>query len=143
MESSPSAHSFARLMRWSMVLGLHRPNSSQKSRRMRQSRKASMALLGEMFSDVVHKLSHRDMYDLRLSHVFCMHRRSSSNDVGHREVPQKFAIKACQNSSQERMLSGARLLSHALALSSRRLEPLLGRYQMCSTLELRSDMEFS
>jgi hypothetical protein len=27
------------------------------------------------------------------------------------------AMNACQNSSQERMLSGARLFSHALALS--------------------------
>jgi hypothetical protein len=78
-----------------------------------------MALSGEMFSDVLRKLSHRDMYDLRLSHVFCMHKRNSLNDVGHREVPQKFAIKACRNSSQEWMLSGARLLSHALALSFR------------------------
>jgi hypothetical protein len=102
-----------------MVLGLHHPNSSLKSRRMRPSQKASMALLGEMFSDVLRRLSHRDIYDLRLSPVFCMHRRSSSNDVGHREVPRKFTMKACQNSSQERMLSRARLLSHALALSFR------------------------
>jgi hypothetical protein len=50
---------------------------------------------GEMFSDVLCRLSHRDMYDLRLSPVFCMHRRSSSNDVGRREVPRKFAMKAC------------------------------------------------
>jgi hypothetical protein len=119
MESSPSAHSFARLMRWSIVLGLHRPNSSLKSHQMRPSRKASITLSGEMFSDVLRKLSHRDMYDRRLSPVFCMHRRSSSNDMGHREVPQKFAIKACRNSSHERMLSGSRLLSHALALSFR------------------------
>jgi hypothetical protein len=104
-------------MRWSMVLGLHRPNSSLKSRRMRSSRKVSMALSGEMFSDVLRKLSHRDMYDLRLSPVFCTHRRNSLNDVGHHEVPRKFVIKACRNSSQERMLSGARLLSQALALS--------------------------
>jgi hypothetical protein len=100
-----------------MVLGLRRPNSSLKSRRMRPSQKASMALLGEMFSDVLRKLSHHDMYDLRLSPVFCTHMHNCSNDVGHREVPGKFTIKACQNSSQERMLSGARLLSHALALS--------------------------
>jgi hypothetical protein len=26
---------------------------------------------GEMFSDVLRKLSHRDMYDLKLSPVFC------------------------------------------------------------------------
>jgi hypothetical protein len=119
MESFLSAHSFARLMRWSIVLGLHRPNSSLKSRRMRPSRKASIALSGKMFSDVLHKLSHRDMYDLRLSPIFCTHRRSFSNDMGRCEVPRKFAIKACRNSSQERMLSGARLLSHALVLSFR------------------------
>jgi hypothetical protein len=63
------------------------------------------------------RLSHRDIYDLKLSLVFCTHRRSSSNDIGCREVPRKFAMNACQNSSQERMLSGARLLSQALALS--------------------------
>jgi hypothetical protein len=102
-----------------MVLGLHRPKFSLKSRRMSPSQKASMDLSGEMFSDVLRRLSHRDMYDLRLSPVFCMHRRSSSNDVGRREVPRKFAMKACQNSSQERMLSRARLLSHALTLSFR------------------------
>jgi hypothetical protein len=102
-----------------MVLGLHRPSSSLKSRRMRPSRKASMALSGKMFFDVLRRLSHREMYDLRFSLVFCTHRRSSSNDVGHREVPRKFAMNACRNSSQERMLSGARLLSQALALSFR------------------------
>jgi hypothetical protein len=102
-----------------MVLGLHRPNSSLKSCRMRPSRKASIALSGEMFSDVLHRLSHHDMYNLGLSLVFCTHRRSSSKDVGHREVPQKFAMNACQNSSQERMLSRVRLLSQALALSFR------------------------
>jgi hypothetical protein len=53
-----------------------------------------------MFSDVLRRLSHRDICDLKLSPVFCMHRRSSSNDVGRREVPQKFAMNACQNSSQ-------------------------------------------
>jgi hypothetical protein len=78
-----------------------------------------MALSGEMFSDVLHRLSHRDIYNLKLSPVFGTHRRSSSDDVGHREVPQKFAINACRNSSQEWMLSGARLLSQALALSFR------------------------
>jgi hypothetical protein len=72
-----------------------------------------------MFSDVLCRLSHLDMYELRLSPVFCTQKRSSSNDVGHREVPQKFAMKACQNSSKERMLSRARLLSHTLALSFR------------------------
>jgi hypothetical protein len=87
MESSPSAHSFVRLMRWSIILGLHRPNSSLKSRWMRPSRKASIALSGEMFSDVLRKLSHHDMYDLRLSPTFCTHRRSSSNDMGRHEVP--------------------------------------------------------
>jgi hypothetical protein len=78
-----------------------------------------MALSGEMFSDVLCRLRHCDMYDLRLSTVFYTHRRSSWNDVGRREVPRKFMMKACRNSSQERMLSGARLLSHALALSFR------------------------
>jgi hypothetical protein len=102
-----------------MVLGLHHPRSSLKSRRMRPSRKASMALSGEMFSDVLRRLSHRDMYDLKLSPVFYTHRCSSSNDVGRREVPRKFAMNACRNSSQERMLSRARLLGQALALSFR------------------------
>jgi hypothetical protein len=73
--------------------------------------------LGEMFSVVFRRLIHREMYDLRFSPVLCMHRRSSLHDVGHREVPHKLAMNACQNSSQERMLSGARLFSHALALS--------------------------
>jgi hypothetical protein len=100
-----------------MVLRLHHPNSSLKSRQMRPSRKASMALSGEMFSDILRRLSQRDIYDLKLSPVFCTHRRSSSNDVGRHEVPQKFAMNACRNSSQERMLSGARLLSQALVLS--------------------------
>jgi hypothetical protein len=102
-----------------MVFGLQRPNSSLKSRRMSPSRKASMALLGEIFSAVLRRLIHREMYDLRFSPVLCTHKRNSSNDVGHREVPRKLAIKACRNSSQERMLSGARLFSHALALSFR------------------------
>jgi hypothetical protein len=100
-----------------MVLVLHHPSSSLKSCRMRPSQKASMALSGEMFSNVLRRLSHREMYDLRFSPVFCTHRRSSSNDVGCREVPQKFAMNVCRNSSQEWMLSGARLLSQALALS--------------------------
>jgi hypothetical protein len=78
-----------------------------------------MALSGEMFCDVFQRLSHHEMFDLRFSPVFCTHRRSSSNDIGHREVPQKFVINACQNSSQERMLPGARLLNQALALSFR------------------------
>jgi hypothetical protein len=72
-----------------------------------------------MFSVVFRRLIHREMYDLRFSPVRCMHRRSSSNDVGRREVPRKLAMNACRNSSQERMLSGARLFSHALALSFR------------------------
>jgi hypothetical protein len=76
-----------------------------------------MALSGEIFSAVLRRLIHREMYDLRFSPVLCMHSRNSSNDMGRREVPRKFAINACQNSSQERMLSGARLFSHALALS--------------------------
>jgi hypothetical protein len=98
MESSPSAHSFAKLMRWSTVLGLQRPNSSLKSRRMRPSRKASMALSGEIFSAVLRRLIHREMYDLRFSPVLCTHKRNSSNDVGRREVPRKLAINACRNS---------------------------------------------
>jgi hypothetical protein len=65
-----------------------------------------MAVLGEMFSDVLRWLSHRDMYDLRLSPVFYTHRHSSSNDMGHCEVPQKFAMKACQNSIQELIWGG-------------------------------------
>jgi hypothetical protein len=118
MESSPSAHSFAKLMRWSTVFGLQRP-SSLKSRRKRPLRNASMALSGEMFFVVFRRLIHREMYDLRFSPVLCTHRRSSSNDVGRRKVPRKLAMNACRNSSQERMLSGARLFSHALALSFR------------------------
>jgi hypothetical protein len=78
-----------------------------------------MALSGEIFSVVFRRLIHREMYDLRFSPVLYTHRRSSSNDVGRREVPQKLAMNAYQNSSQERMLSGARLFSHALALSFR------------------------
>jgi hypothetical protein len=76
-----------------------------------------MALSGEIFSAVLRRLIHREMYDLRFSPVLCTHKRNSSNDVGRRKVPRKLAIKACRNSSQERMLSGARLFSHALALS--------------------------
>jgi hypothetical protein len=117
MESSPSAHLFAKLIRWSMVFGLQRPSSSLKSRRIRPSRKSSMALSGEIFYAVLRRLIHREMYNLRFSPVLCTHRRNSSNDMGHREVPRKFAINACQNSSQERMLSRARLFSHALVLS--------------------------
>jgi hypothetical protein len=117
MESSPLAHSFAKLMRWSTVFGLQRPSSSLKSRRMRPSRKASMALSGEIFSAVLRRLIHREMYDLKFSPVLCTHRRNSSNDVGRHEVHRKLAMNACRNSSQERMLSGARLFSHALALS--------------------------
>jgi hypothetical protein len=117
MESSPSAHSFAKLMRWSTVFGLQRPSSSLKSRRKRSSRKASMALSGKIFSVVLRRLIHREMYDLKFSLVLCTHKRNSLNDVGRREVPRKLAMNACRNSSQERILSGARLFSHALALS--------------------------
>jgi hypothetical protein len=99
MESSPPAHSFSKLMRWSTVFGLQRPNSSLKSHRMSPSRKASMALSGKIFSAVLRRLIHREMYDLRFSLVFCTHKRNSSNNVGHHEVPRKLAIKACQNSS--------------------------------------------
>jgi hypothetical protein len=119
MESSPLAHSFARLMRWSIVLGLDHPNSSLKSHRIRPYRKASIVLLGEMFSDMLRRLSHREMYDRRFSLVLYTHKQISSNEEGHCEVPRKFAMKACRNSSQERMLSGERLLSHALVLSFR------------------------
>jgi hypothetical protein len=76
-----------------------------------------MALSGKICSAVLRRLIHCEMYDLKFSPVLYMHMRNSSNDVGHREVPQKFAINACQNSSQERMLSGTRFFSHALALS--------------------------
>jgi hypothetical protein len=76
-----------------------------------------MALSGEIFSAVLQRLIHHEMYDLRFSLVLCTRKRNSSNDMGRREVPRKLAIKAYRNSSQERMLSGARLLSHALALS--------------------------
>jgi hypothetical protein len=78
-----------------------------------------MALSGEMFSAVLRTLIHREMYDLRFYPVLCTHKRNSSNDVGRRKVPRKLAITACRNSSQERMLSGVRLFSHALALSFR------------------------
>jgi hypothetical protein len=47
------------------------------------------------------------------------HRRSSLNGVGRLDVPRKLAMKACRNSSHERMDSGARLLSHTLAASLR------------------------
>jgi hypothetical protein len=100
-----------------MVFGLQRLSSSLKSRRKRPSRKASMALSGEIFSVVLRRLIHRETYDLKFFPVLCTHRRNSSNDVGRREVPRKLAMNACQNSSQERILSGARLFSHALALS--------------------------
>jgi hypothetical protein len=76
-----------------------------------------MALSGEIFSVVLRRLIHRKIYDLKVSLVFCTHKRNSSNDVGWREVPRKLAMNACRNSSQERILSGARLFSHALALS--------------------------
>jgi hypothetical protein len=65
-------------------LGLALPQLFPKILRMRPSRKVSMALSGEMFFDVLRKLSHRDMYDLKLSPIFYMHRRRSSNDVGRR-----------------------------------------------------------
>jgi hypothetical protein len=74
-----------------------------------------MALSVKIFSAVLRRLIHREMYDLRFSPVLCTHKRNSSNDVGRREVPQKLAIKAWQNSSHERMLSGVRLFSHTLA----------------------------
>jgi hypothetical protein len=76
-----------------------------------------MALSGEMFSVVLRRLIHREMYDLKFSPVLCTHKRNSSNDVGRREVPRNLAMNAYRNSSQERMLSRARLFSHALALS--------------------------
>jgi hypothetical protein len=100
-----------------MVFGLQRPSSSLKSHRISLSQKASMALSDEIFSAVLRRLIHREMYDLKFFLVLCTHSRNSSNNVGHREVPRKFAINAYRNSSQERILSGARLFSHALALS--------------------------
>jgi hypothetical protein len=76
-----------------------------------------MALSGEIFSAVLRRLIHHEMYDLRFSPVLCTHSRNSLNDVGRHEVPRKFTMNACRNSSQDQMLSGARLFSHALALS--------------------------
>jgi hypothetical protein len=70
-----------------MVFGLQRPSSSLKSRRISPSRKASMALSGEIFSAVLRRLIHHEMYDLRFSPVLYTHSLNSSNDVGHREVP--------------------------------------------------------
>jgi hypothetical protein len=74
---------------------LQRPSSSLKSRRMRPSRKALMALSGEIFSTVLRRLIHHEMYDLKFSPVLCTHKRNSLNDVGHREVPLKLAMNAC------------------------------------------------
>jgi hypothetical protein len=71
-----------------------------------------MALSGEIFSTVLRRLIHRETYDLRFSLVLCTHKCNSLNNVGCREVPRKLAIKACRNSSQEQMLSGARLFNH-------------------------------
>jgi hypothetical protein len=119
MESSPSAHSFVRLMRWSIVFGLARPSVSLKSFQTRPSRKVSIALLGEMFSAVLRRLSHHKMYEHRVSPVFCTHNRSSSNDVGRLDVPRKLAVKTCLNSSHEPIDPGTRLLSQAHAASLR------------------------
>jgi hypothetical protein len=114
-----SAHSFARLMRWSIVFGLACPSVSLKSLRMRPSQKASIGLSGEMFSAVLRRLSHRDIYERTGSLVFCTHSQSSSNNVGRLDVPRKLAMKACRNSSHDSMDPGARLLSQALAVSLR------------------------
>jgi hypothetical protein len=81
--------------------------------------KASIALSGEMFLAVLQRLRNQEIYERKVSLFFCTHRRSSSNDVGRLDVPQKLAIKACRNTSHERIDSGARLLSHALAASLR------------------------
>jgi hypothetical protein len=43
---------------------LQRPSSSLKSRRMRPSGKASTALSGKIFSAVLRRLIHHEMYDL-------------------------------------------------------------------------------
>jgi hypothetical protein len=48
-----------------------------------------MALLVEIFSAVLRRLIHREMYDLKFSPVLCTHRRNSSNDVGRREVQSR------------------------------------------------------
>jgi hypothetical protein len=69
-----------------MAFGLQRPSSSLKSRRRRPSRKASMALSGKIFSVVLRRLIHREIYDLKVSLVFCTHKRNFLNDVGRREV---------------------------------------------------------
>jgi hypothetical protein len=60
-----------------------------------------MALLGEIFSAVLRRVIHREMYDLKFSPVLCMHKCNSLNDVGRREVPRKLAMNACRNYSQE------------------------------------------
>jgi hypothetical protein len=80
-----------------------------------------------MFSAVLRRLSHRDIYEHTGSLVFCMHSQSSSNNVGRLDVPRKLAMKACRNSSHESMDPGARLLSQALAVmrtSLRLIQPL-------------------
>jgi hypothetical protein len=119
MESSPPAYSFVRLMSWLIVFGFTRPSVSVKSHRMRPSRKASIALSGEMFSAMLRRLSHQEIYECRVSLVFCTHNWSSSNDMGHLDVPRKLAMKACRNYSQEPMDPRARLLSHDLTTSVR------------------------
>jgi hypothetical protein len=119
MESFLSTHSFARLMRCSIVFGLARPSVSLKSFQTRPSRKALIALSGEMFSGVLRRLSHHEMYEHRVSPIFCLHNRSDSNDVGRLDVPRKLAMKTCLNSSHETIDPGARLLSQARAASLR------------------------
>jgi hypothetical protein len=53
-----------------------------------------MALSGEIFSVVLRRLIHHEIYDLKVSPVFYTHKRNSSNDVGRREVPRKLAMNA-------------------------------------------------
>jgi hypothetical protein len=85
---------------------------------------------GEMFSAISRRLSHREMYKRRVSPVFCMHSRSSSNDVGCLDVPRKLPMKTCLNSSHEPIDPGARLLSQASAASLR------GSCNSCKALSL-------
>jgi hypothetical protein len=85
---------------------------------------------GDMFSAISRRLSHREMYERTFSLVFCMHSRSSSNDVGCLDVPRKLPMKTCLNSSHEPIDPGARLLSQASAASLR------GSCNSCRALSL-------
>jgi hypothetical protein len=106
-------------MRWSIVFGLACPSVSLKFFRTRSSQKASIALSGEMFLALLRRPSQHEMYERRGSPLFCMHSRSSLNDVGCLDVPRKLAMKTYMNSSHEPIDPGARLLSQARAASLR------------------------